>query len=375
VRLVVSGGGTGGHSYPALAVARHVLSHVSDSQVMYVGSTGGPEAVAAESAGLRFEGLQVAGVAGRSLVDAARAVFMFLRASKRCRRLLKEFRPDCVLGTGGYASAPACLAALTLRVPLVLHELNYEPGMVTRLFSRGAKAVAVGYEGTIPRLPKRVRAVVTGVPVRPEIEAIAGAEGRREARNEAIAEWRLDGKRNTLLVFGGSQGAEALNEAVWRALGGIARRKDLQVLHLTGKRDFDLEERAAAERSLPEGGLVYRPVAYTERMDLAYAVCDLALSRAGASTVAELMAAGVPAVLVPFPHATGAHQEKNARALEETGAVMVVRQACGSADEAAGAALNVLDDAAALDLMKEAACAAARPDGAKGIARLLAELT
>ena len=147
------------------------------------------------------------------------------------------------------------------------------------------------------------------------------------------------------------------------------------MLHMTGKNNFDKEARSTAEETAAKGELVYRAVPFIKRMDLALAVADLALSRAGAGTVAELVAAGLPAVLVPFPHATGGHQEKNARALAQAGAVTVVPQSGTFADEAVGFAIELLDDEGELAVMKEAARAAARPDGAKGIAKLLQELT
>lgn len=375
MRLVVSGGGTGGHIYPAIAVAVYVLENVPGASVTFVGSCDGPEASAAGRAGIDFEGLQVAGIAGRGLGKALKASWMFLKASWRCRKTLKRLDADCVLGTGGYAAAPACLAALTLRVPLVLHEMNYEPGMVTKLFSRGAKAVAVAYEGTIPLLPGRARAVVTGVPVRAEIEAVADPANRGWARAEAFEELGLEGGRKTVLVFGGSQGAEALNEALWRALPGLADREGLQIVHLTGGKNFEREELALAREALDGKAVVYRPLGYLERMDLAYAASDIALSRAGAGTIAELMAIGLPAVLVPFPFATGGHQEKNARALAASGAVRVVPQAGRSADEGVREALRIVQDEGSLSLMKDAAEAVARPGGAKGIAQLLEELT
>jgi len=373
VRLVVSGGGTGGHIYPAISVAKYVTEHQPDASVTFIGSSEGPEAAAARDAGIPFEGLDVEGVAGRGFARALRASLKFLAASLRCRRMLKQLDADCVLGTGGYASAPACLAALTLRKPLVLHEMNYEPGLVTKLFSRCARAIALAYEDTVPLLPKRARKVVTGVPVRPDIEAIADAAQRERARNEAVELFGLEKERRTLLVFGGSQGAEALNAAVWSALPALAGNEGLQLLHLTGRKNFDLAEREDAENSLAGGALIYRPVDYLERMDRAYAVADIALSRAGAGTIAELMAVGLPAVLVPFPYA-GGHQEKNARALEASGAVKVVTQAGGSADAGMAEAIRVIEEGPTLEKMKGAAGAVARPGGAKGIAQLLEEL-
>lgn len=375
MRIAVSGGGTGGHIYPAIAVARYALDKIEDASVLFVGSRAGPEAAAAQAAGIPFKGLDVAGVVGKSPVKAASALIKFARASRECRAVLREEGVQCVLGTGGYASAPACDAALKLGIPLIIHEMNFEPGLVTRRFSRRAAAVAVAYEGTAGLLPRGAAVRVTGVPVRPEIAALASTEARARARMEAVEEFGLERGRLTLLVFGGSQGAMVLNEALWNTLGGLRRRADLQIVHLVGRKNFQGARRSEAQSLLESEQLVYRPFDYQDRMDLVYAISDLALSRAGAGTIAELMAAGLPAVLVPFPHAAGGHQEKNAKALARTGAVCVVPQDGQSAQAAVDLALETIGDPAALERMKEAVAAATRPDGAKGIADLIEEVT
>jgi len=375
LRLIVTGGGTGGHVYPAIAVAEYIIQNDPGSTVTFIGSEGGPEAAAAEAAGIPFERLRVAGLIGKSPLKAVKAAFMFLGSIGRCRRIFKAARPDCVLGTGGYASATGCLAAVMGRVPLVLLEMNYEPGRVTRLFSRRAHAVAVAYEGTSARLKGKSNVVVTGVPVRAEIAALGEEARRLAAVDEALATFSLEKGRRTLLVFGGSQGAQAINEALWVRIPDLAGAADLQVLHMTGKKNFDAPGRAGAEEAAAGGALVYRPLPYSERMDLALAVADLALARAGAGTVAELMAAMLPSVLVPYPHATGGHQEKNARALAEKGVVAVIPQTGGSAAEAVSFALELIQDDEELSAMKQAARAAGGAGGTKGIARLLEELT
>jgi UDP-N-acetylglucosamine--N-acetylmuramyl-(pentapeptide) pyrophosphoryl-undecaprenol N-acetylglucosamine transferase len=374
VRLVVTGGGTGGHIYPAIAVAEYLIEDDPCTEVVFVGSEAGPEKGAAASAGIEFTGLVVYGVVGKSPMGALKAGLAFLKAAHSCRAMFKRMRPDCVLGTGGYAAAPACFAAVTSRIPLVLHEMNFEPGLVTRLFCRWARAVALAYEGTSGKMPSGARCEVTGVPVRQEIAALADPGARKEARLEGLERFGLDDGRATLMVFGGSQGAEALNDAMLRKLPLLSDRKDLQVLHLTGQKNYDSAERLDVEAALAGKALIYRAVPYSDRMDLAYAVSDVAVSRAGAGTVAELTAVALPAVLVPFPYA-GAHQEMNARALASTGGVVVVLQEGGSASGAIDRAVDLVDDEVSLDEMRKAAAGAALADGAKGIALLLEEVT
>jgi UDP-N-acetylglucosamine--N-acetylmuramyl-(pentapeptide) pyrophosphoryl-undecaprenol N-acetylglucosamine transferase len=373
MRLVVTGGGTGGHIYPAVAVALRARESLG-ADVTFIGSVAGPEGQAAGDAGLAFEGLELAGLVGKGPLAMIKAMRLFLRATLRCRRLFRDDPPDCVFGTGGYASAPACFAAASMKYPLILHEMNYEPGLVTRLLSRRASAVSVAFEGTTGLLRRGARGVVTGVPVRREIEALAGVGERAAASAGALREWDLEAGRKTLLVFGGSQGASALNVAAWEAIPAVSARRDIQVLHITGNRDFGDRRREALSEDLKGTGIIYRPVAYSARMHLAYAVADLALARAGAGTMAELSAAFLPAVLVPFPHA-GGHQELNARELERMGVARVVLQQGESAARALEESLRLLDDGTALEAMRGRALARRRASGTEGVIALIEELT
>jgi UDP-N-acetylglucosamine--N-acetylmuramyl-(pentapeptide) pyrophosphoryl-undecaprenol N-acetylglucosamine transferase len=373
MRLVVTGGGTGGHVYPAIAMAGY-FQKSPGNEVLFVGSATGPEGAAADDAGIEFEGLELAGLVGKSPAAALKALYLFSRAALQCRARFKRWRPDCVVGTGGYASAPACFASATAGIPLILHEMNYEPGLVTRLLSRRAGAVALAFDGTAALLKRGTRTTVTGVPVREEIEALGDREYRIKARAEGIERLGLEGRRSTLLVFGGSQGAQVLNRSLWELLPGLAGRSDLQVLHLTGRKGFEEQGRAHAQDRLSGAELLYKPVAYCEEMHLAYATADLALSRSGAGTVAELGAARLPAVLVPFPHA-GGHQEMNARGLLERGAARIVMQEAQSAEKAVREAVRILDDRALLEEMQQAAGSTGPSTGTEGIAALVEELT
>lgn len=317
----------------------------------------------------------MSGFVGKGPFERLKAAFHFALGAIHCLRLIVRLRPACVVGTGGYAAAPACFAAIIARVPLILHEMNYKPGLVTRLLSKRAFAVACAHAETAGMLPSGARSVVTGVPVRPEVEALSEAGSRRRARAAAPAELRVTEGRRTLLVFGGSQGAEALNEAVWQTLPRFRDRGDIQVLHLTGLRDFTDPRRAEVEKALGDAPLLYRALAYWERMELAYSIADLAVTRAGAGTLAELSAACVPAVLVPFPYATAGHQESNAEQFAETGAALLVKQEGSSAITAIERAFALLDDQVELGGMLEAAERHERARSAQGIVDLIEELT
>lgn len=378
VRVVVTGGGTGGHVYPSIAVACRLLEAHPDAAILFVGSAAGPESEAARRSGIRFEGIPLKGLVGKRPRDRLQALVLFVRGLLRCRRLLHEFKATCVVGTGGFAAAPACVAALILRIPLVLHELNYHPGLVTRLLARRAYAVACAYPETAGLLPAGTHTVVTGVAVRPEIEKLRQDEGfRRAARERAQGEFGLQTGRSTLLVFGGSQGAEAMNKAVWEMVPELRRRSDLQVIHVTGRRDYsDPKLDAVLHECRDEGEeLTYRAIPYTENIYMLYAAADLAVTRAGAGTIAELSVAGVPAVLVPFPYATEGHQESNAEEAARAGWAEVVKQDGPSAIRGLERALELVDDPEALDRMRAAAAGTASPPSAKGIVALVEELT
>jgi len=372
--VVVTGGGTGGHVYPGLAVSRELLNSRPEAELLFVGSAAGPERGAAAEAGLEFEGLPLSGLAGRGPLKGAAAAARFARGTARCIALFRRRRPACVVGTGGYVAAPACFAALLAGIPLILHEMNLHPGLVTRMLASRARAVACAHQGTAAMLSAKSRVVVTGVAVRPAIVALADGENRSAVAEKGRREFGLAPGKRTLLVFGGSQGAGAVNVAVWEMLSSVSGREDLQVLHITGRRDYDDERRRVAEGVAGPGGPRYRAIPFLERMELAYSVADLALTRAGAGTVAELEAALVPGVLVPYPFATESHQESNAEALAAKGAAIVVRQEGDSAVKAAARAFEVLRDAGALESMKAALVSPGGAGAAERIVELIKEV-
>jgi UDP-N-acetylglucosamine--N-acetylmuramyl-(pentapeptide) pyrophosphoryl-undecaprenol N-acetylglucosamine transferase len=271
-------------------------------------------------------------------------------------------RPAVVVALGGYASVPCAFAAVALRVPLVVCEQNAVPGAANRSLARFARAAAVSFPGT--DLP---RARVTGNPVRPEILAV----DRRRDRDEARAALGLPPDRRVVAAFGGSLGARRINLAVVAALQRWADRGDLAVRHVVGRRDWTLVAEAAPD--LSDAALVYAPVEYEDRMDLVLAAADVAVCRAGATTVAELAVVGLPSVLVPLPGAPGDHQTANARHLVDAGAAVLVADAELEGDRLAGEVDALLSDPEALERMSRAAAAFARRDAAEAVAVLVEE--
>jgi UDP-N-acetylglucosamine--N-acetylmuramyl-(pentapeptide) pyrophosphoryl-undecaprenol N-acetylglucosamine transferase len=287
-----------------------------------------------------------------------------LRAVATCRPLVRG--ADVVLGVGGYASIPAVLAARTRAVPVVLHEQNAVAGLATRVLARVAAAAAVSFPET--RLPAGLRVEVTGTPVRREILEVPAR--RAELAAEALERFGLEAGRRTVLVTGGSLGALHLDRAVAHALPLLASRSDLQLVVLTGRAHEDVVASAVD----PAAGVLVRPIAYLERMDLALAIADLAVARAGANTVHELAACGVPSVLAPYPHATDDHQEANARALERAGAAEVCLDADLTPERLADRITSIVDDPARRASMAAAASAWATPDADIRVAALVTEV-
>lgn len=345
-RVVLTGGGTGGHTYPLVAVAEVARA---EGEFLFVGA-GRFEAEVASGAGLRFEQVPAGGVVGKGAAVAAANLARTLRGVWRARRLLARFRPHVVLSTGGYAGFPATQAAVGLRIPVVLVEPNATPGLTNRLVARRAHRVCVAFPHLVARLGPR--AVWTGAPLR--AAALAGQADRARAR------YGLEEGRTTVLVVGGSQGARKLNRAVREAVRWLGDRADLQMLHATGR------ARAGLEGEVSRGALLYRAVDYADPIGDAYAASHLVVARAGALTCAELVTWGLPAVLVPLPIA-GGHQTHNARVLEELGVAVVVRDHELSGERLAQLIIELVDDPQRRDRMAQASRALARPDAARAV--------
>jgi UDP-N-acetylglucosamine--N-acetylmuramyl-(pentapeptide) pyrophosphoryl-undecaprenol N-acetylglucosamine transferase len=364
MNVVVTGGGTAGHVFPALATAT-ALRDQHGATVTFVGGRDGQEAHLVPAAGFPFIGLEVAAAQTRFSVATMRAAWFAYAGSRACRGLVAA--SDVVVSIGGFASAPAVLAARRTRTPLVLIEPNTVPGLVNRIAARWADAVATTFEGTAARLPSTVRTERTGNPIRPEIATVR--QHRDRLRVEACATFDLDPDRVTVLVTGGSQGARHIDEAVAGALSVLADRRDLQLLVAAGPAHVAIVQDAID----PSATLLVRAVGFIDRMDRAIAIADVAVARAGAG-VAELTAGGLPTIVIPYPYATENHQEVNARELVEAGAARMLLDADLSPSTLAHGILGIVDDQVTRREMAGAAAAWARPDAADRIARLALEI-
>ena len=363
MNALVAGGGTGGHVFPALAVAAALTER--GATVAFVGAEDGPEATAVPAAGYPFTGVRVISAQTRLSLRTIRALAMIVAAAWRVRPLVRG--SDVVVSIGGFASAPATLAALIVRRPVVVIEPNAIPGVVNRVTARWAAAAATAFASARDRLPGRVRVVRTGTPIR---AAIASVPGDRPAlRADAFATFGMSPDRRTVLVTGGSQGALSLDRAVADALRTLRDRDDLQLLVSTGPAHLAV----VADAVEPAAALRVHVTPFIERMELALAVADLAVSRAGGS-VAELAACGVPAILVPYPYATEGHQSANARELEDLGAAVRIEDRDLTATSLAAAILGLMDDEDRRSAMADAMRGWARTDAAEAIAALASEV-
>ncbi len=362
---IIAGGGTAGHVVPAIAIGQAMVALGHRPEVIhFVGSRRGIERRLVPEAGFTVTLLPGRGVARRLAVENLAAIGGLILALGQALVLVARRRPSVVVAVGGYASVACVFAATLLRVPIVVAEQNAVPGAANRLAARVARASAVSFEGT--RLP---RAVLTGNPVRAAVLAVSRDPSARAAARKALD---LPADAVVVAAFGGSLGARRINDAVvalagaWRQCHGVAIR------HIVGERDWDA---VAAASQVPSDSdpLVYQQVRYEDRMDLVYAAADLAVCRAGASTVAELAAVGLGAVLVPLPGAPGDHQTANAGALVAAGAARLIVDGELTGPALAEVLRTLLADKDRLTAMSEAARRLGRPDAAGAVARLAEE--
>ena len=351
LRLLVAAGGTGGHLYPALAVARELMSREEKAEVLFAGTTRGLEGRIVPQAGFRLETLPVLPLRGGSLVRKLTGALVLPLGSLAAWRLLRRFRPQVVFGMGGYVSGPVLAMAALSGVPTLLLEPNWAPGLANRWLSRLVDAAAVAWEGTHRFFG--AKAFLSGNPVRQEIARVPA---------------RVPGRVMHLLVFGGSQGSRILNQAMTEALAHLAAHREwIRVAHQTGEADLGWVRARYREAGFPA-----RVEPYFEAMADEYAQADLVLARAGATTCAELAAAGRPSILVPLPLA-GGHQEENARAMEQAGAARLLGQSEASGERLAATLIELLGEPSLRRQMAEAARKLFRPEAARAIVdRLLA---
>src|SRR6059058_1070435 len=352
MRVILAGGGTGGHVIPALAIAQELQKRYS-AEVLFIGTAHGLENRLVPAAGFPLQLVKVGALNRVSFATRLKTMFDLPRAVFAAAGILNEFHPDVVIGVGGYASGPAMLAAILKHVPTVAFEPNLVPGFANRIVARFVSAAAVHFERTAEYFRNPV---VTGVPVRPAFFQIP---------TQAYLQ-----SSPTLLVFGGSQGARAINKAVPRAIPELIKRvPGVRVIHQTGERDYN-----DVLSAYTQAGVAADVHKFIDDMPRFFARADLVLCRSGASTVAEIAAAGKPAVFVPFPLAADDHQRRNAEALEQSGAAVVLEETKLDEVWLIDTICALLEEPRRLSRMSDAARAMAHPDAARDIAELAARI-
>ncbi|MBK6483117.1 MAG: undecaprenyldiphospho-muramoylpentapeptide beta-N-acetylglucosaminyltransferase [Chitinophagaceae bacterium] len=313
-KVIISGGGTGGHIFPAIAIANALHKRLPDLEILFIGAQGRMEMEKVPKAGYRIEGLPIAGLQRSLSLKNLSLPFKVINSLMKAASIIKSFKPDVVVGVGGYASGPVLFAAALKGIPTLIQEQNSYAGITNKILGKRARKICVAYEG-MDKFFAKDKIVITGNPVRKDILDLVGKKA------EAQKYFGLDANRKTILIIGGSLGARTINESVLAGLNELVAA-DVQLLWQAGNRYY--ESVAKAVMGYEEKVKVKE---FIERMDLAYAVADLVISRAGALSIAELCVTGKPSVLVPSPNVAEDHQTKNAQALVNDDAALLVEDA------------------------------------------------
>ena len=357
MRVLIAAGGTGGHIYPGIAVAKEIMRRDPSSKVRFVGTARGLENRLVPQAGFELSLIESAGLKNVGVAALLRGLWLLPKSFLAARRLIREFQPDVVVGAGGYVSGPVLLTAALMRVPTLVMESNALPGFTNRRLARFVDRAAVSFAAALPYF--HGKGVVTGNPVRREFFDIPAK--------------RRDAARLSLLIFGGSQGARAINEAMMAALPHLAKHRSvLHITHQTGELDYERVQRAYLDAGWGETSDVRR---YIDDMVAAFAATDIIISRAGATTCAELAAAGKVAIMIPLPTAADDHQRKNAEALQAAGAARMILQQDLSGERLASEIAALVAAPDEITRMEESSRKLMRGDAAKATVDLIEKLS
>ena len=363
MKLIIAGGGTGGHLFPGIAVAEEFLAREPANEVLFVGTERGIEAQAVPAAGYRLELISAAGIRGKGSLGKFKGTMMMLYGYAQSRKILKEFQPDLVLGVGGYASLPMVLAARGMQIPHFIHEQNAIPGMTNKLLSRIVDRVFITLDESAKYFPEE-KILLTGNPLRRQIlenRDRGPGNGDQDKADFTGSGSPVPAPHFRLFVFGGSQGAHAINMAMVAALPLLKDMgKEVEITHQTGVSDH--AEVAAAYRA---AGVDARVVPFIDNMAEEYSRADLLVCRAGATTIAELTACGKPAIFIPFPHAVDDHQRRNAEALLKKDAGFMLLEQELSGERLASLIKELLTDPELLRETGQRAFELARLDAAR----------
>ena len=315
-RFIISGGGTGGHIFPAIAIANAVKKRWVDSEILFVGAEDRMEMERVPAAGYKIIGLPVAGFNRKNLFKNISVVFKLFKSLNRARGIIENFKPDIAIGVGGYASGPILKAATGKGVPTLIQEQNSYAGVTNKMLAQKATTICVAYDGMDKFFPKE-KIVVTGNPCRQDLVI------SEENRNEGYKHFKLNPHKKTILMVGGSLGAATLNKSIANAFTKLNAAEDVQVLWQCGKYYFKEMSNLQMEDKIPDNVFL---TDFISRMDYAYSVADLIISRAGAGSISEFSILGKPVILVPSPNVAEDHQTKNAKSITDKNAAVLIKE-------------------------------------------------
>ena len=361
MNIMISGGGTGGHIYPALTIYK-TLETMVDANFLYVGTERGLESRIVPKEGIPFTTLPVQGLQRKLSLDILVTAGKTLSSLWKANQLISDFKPDIVIGTGGYVCGPLLLAAALRGIPTLIQEQNVVPGITNKILSRFVDVVAVGYEEAAPHFPRAKKVIYTGNPVRPSVVTAN--------REEARAYFGLQEDQTAILVAGGSRGARSINTAMQAVHEHYKGREDIKIIHATGTDEY---RRVCEGLGIPEED-VYSPtshiVPYLDNMDMAMAASDMAIFRSGAIGLAELAVRGIPSILIPYPYAAADHQTFNAKAFVDAGASTMIVDKELNGTRLLQAVDAMLADQRCRKRMAEATLQLGKPEAAIEIAKL-----
>lgn len=359
MRVILSGGGTGGHIYPALTIADQIKKLSPNAEIIFVGTEQGLEKDIIPRYGYHLEFIDVAGFKRSLSFDTLRSSVKLLSGLKDAYRLLGKLKPDLVIGTGGYVCGPIVFLAALKGIPTCIQEQNAMPGVTNKILARYVKKVFLGYAEAEKYFGGSSKKVFTGNPIRDEIMLVK--------HNHAVEQMGLEHDKKTILVSGGSRGARSINQAMQYVERELSGRADVQVLHATGEANYEYYMAEMKKEGSLEKNIIIKP--YLHNMPVALAAADIAVFRAGAIGLAELTAKGVPSILVPYPYATANHQEFNAKAVEAAGAAKVILDKELTGEKLLEEIEKLLIDNEKMQAMKKAARSLGRPEAAMEIAK------
>lgn len=357
MKVIVSGGGTGGHIFPAISIANEIKAKCPDAEILFVGAESRMEMQRVPAAGYKIIGLPICGFDRKNLLKNVKVLFKIYQARRKASKIIKEFRPDVAVGVGGYASGPTLQVCQQKGVPTLLQEQNSYAGVTNKILAKGATSICVAYDGMERFFPKE-RIIFTGNPIR---QSLADCPFDRESCLEALS---LDETKRTILIIGGSLGARTLNESVLEHLEEIRKNTDVQFIWQTGSYYFkSIQERLAAAGQPAN----LKVTEFVKDMGRAYKAADLVISRAGASSISELCLLGKPSILVPSPNVAEDHQTKNALALVNKDAALYVKDA-EARETLIPLAIRTVADSQRLDQLSANVLQLGKPNAASDIA-------